>query len=263
MRSNFYGGDMSVEFTQKTLGFILAGGLGTRLRPYTLTLPKPMLPINERPILELLLLQMKYYGINDVVVSLGYLGDIVKAYCKFLSKKPDFPSQINFVDEDKPLGTCGPLSRLTNEMIADKENILVINGDILSDICFHSLLRHHTSTKAFLTVAIRQSIMKLPLGEVDVDVSGRIINFREKPEYKALDNLGIYVYSMEALSAIPTDTFYGADNMILDNLDKQITSYRQDGDYMWIDVGTHSEFEKVQLEFDQIMSNLKFLKDKK
>ena len=253
---------MSLEFGNKTLGFILAGGLGTRLRPYTLTLPKPMLPINERPILELLLLQMKYYGIDDVVVSLGYLGDIVKAYCQFLSTKSDFPSRLHFVDENTPLGTCGPLSRLSADMIADKENILVINGDIISDISFHSLLEHHFLNKAFMTVAIRQSVTKLPLGVVDVDGSGRITNFREKPEYKALDNLGIYVYSLEALSAIPAETFYGADRMILDNLDKKIVTYRQDGDYMWVDVGTHSEFEKVQQEFDQIKSQLKFLEDK-
>jgi|GEM_PF-284301 len=252
---------MHKKIHENTLGFILAGGLGTRLRPYTLTLPKPMLPINGRPILEILLLQMKYYGIDEVVVSLGYLGDIVKAYCQFLSNKPDYPSRIRFVDESTPLGTCGPLSRLDDETLKDIERVLVINGDILSDISFDLLLGKHISCDAFLTVAIRHSVTRLPLGIVEVDEQGRVRDFKEKPGFEALDNLGIYVYSRRAIARIPANTFYGADRMILDNLEEEIISYRQDGKYMWIDVGTHSEFEKAQTDFKNIRKSLTFLKE--
>ena len=248
-----------MKIEHRTLGFILAGGLGTRLRPYTLTLPKPMLTLNEKPILEILLLQMKYYGIDNVVVSLGYLGDIVRAYCQFLSSKPNFPSNIQFVDEEIPLGTCGPLSGLKTNMIKDIDQILVVNGDIISDICFKSLINKHIHEQAFLSVAVRKSITKLPLGIVEVDKNGRVTNFKEKPEFEALDNLGIYIYSKKALEAIPKNIFYGADKMILDNLHENIVSYLQDGEYIWIDVGTHAEFDRIQNEFDCIKPKLKFL----
>lgn len=263
MCTDFSGDEMQRSLSEKTLGFILAGGQGTRLRPYTLTLPKPMLTLNEQPILEILLLQMKYHGIDNVVVSLGYLGDIVKAYCQFLSTKSNFPSNIHFVEEDKPLGTCGPLSGLSEEIVAEIDQVIVINGDIISDICFTSLLEKHCSNQSFLTVAIRKSLTKLPLGVVEIDEQERVINFKEKPEFEALDNLGIYVYSKEALKKIPKNTFYGADKMILDNLDENIISYLQQGEYMWIDVGTHSEFDRVQSQFDTIKSKLNFLESDK
>ena len=168
---------------------ILAGGKGTRLLPYTLIFPKPMLPIGGFPILEIIVRQLIYFGYNKITISLGYMPEIIKSYFSNLKIPDDI--LINFVQESEPLGTAGPLSLLDHS----QEDVLVINGDVLSTLNFNDMLEFHKKNTSDLTLAVREVEYKLPLGVIEFDISNRITSFKEKPVFKHYDNLGIYIYN--------------------------------------------------------------------
>jgi NDP-sugar pyrophosphorylase family protein len=235
---------------------ILAGGKGTRLLPYTIVVPKPMLPIDGMPIVEIIARQLKHFGFGDVSISLGHLSGVIQFFLE--SKKGDagLPS-FSYFTEPKPLGTSGPLKAID----PSDEDFLVINGDILTSMNFRDLFNEHKVSGATLTISARKTIYTLPLGSLDIDSTGRILDFQEKPQLEFMDNIGVYIYSKRALDFIDRDEKLDVNVLTRRLLDagEKVAAFREDGPYFWIDIGTHADYEKANAEFSNIKDNFPFL----
>ena len=235
---------------------ILAGGKGTRLLPYTIVVPKPMLPIDGMPIVEIIARQLKYFGFDDVSVSLGHLSGVIQFFLE--SKKEDVGlPKFTFHTESAPLGTSGPVKSINPE----DEDFLVINGDILTSMNFSNLFEEHKASEASLTISARKTIYTLPLGSLEIDPNGFIVDFQEKPKLELIDNIGVYIYTKKALRYIQKDEKIDINILTRRLLDagEKVFAYRDDGPYFWIDIGTHADYEKANEEFSNIKSNFPFL----
>ncbi len=239
---------------------ILAGGKGTRLRPFTFAFPKPLLPVGEIPIIETIVRQLSFYGFKDIIISLGYLSDYIKIFFSDKSKIPEGVN-INYIKEDKPLGTSGPVGLLGSQM---DENILVINGDILSTINYSDMLQYHIDRNAVLTMAVGKKEVKVSLGVVDLDDNNQLLDFREKPTFVFNDNMGVYIYNKKALKYIPKNERLDLNHLALNLINDQqpVYGFRCDECYYWIDVGQHADYDKANEDFKKFRE--KFLpQDKK
>jgi NDP-sugar pyrophosphorylase family protein len=227
---------------------ILAGGKGTRLKPYTLVFPKPMLPVGGIPIIDTLIRQLSYFGFTDITISLGYMGGYVKMYFEDDSNKPEGVT-INYVNEDQPLGTSGPVALVDNL----EEDFLVINGDILSTFDYRKFFDFHKERKADLTIAVGVKEIKMNLGVVEFENGYRIKDFREKPTYTFYDNMGIYIYNRDILNFIEKNKRLDVNDLVLELLDKNrnVCGYISEEPYYWIDVGEHADYEKANEEFQK------------
>ena len=225
---------------------ILAGGKGTRLLPYTVVFPKPMLPLGGQPIIQIILTQLVKHGFTDIVISLGYLGDLIELY---LNEKRSEEANIRFVREQKPLGTAGALS-LVEDL---EEDFLVINGDILTSLDYRAMFDFHRERRAALTVAVGVKEVCMNLGILTLDGQDRVTRIEEKPTYRFNDNMGIYVYNRSTVSFLPqnerTDLNVLMETLIGKNL--PVFGYRSQDPYYWIDIGQHAEYEKANAEFER------------
>ncbi|MCY6483566.1 nucleotidyltransferase family protein [Clostridium aestuarii] len=218
--------------------FILAGGLGTRLRPLTEDVPKPMLRVGKKPILERIIEQFKEYGFKNFIISINYKGEIIEEYFK---DGKEFNVNIEYVRETKKLGTAGSI-----KLVEEKLNkpFIVINGDILTGVDFDSLLNHHVENKFDITVGSRNYEMKVPYGVMVTD-GLQIKSLEEKPVYKFYINSGVYVLSEDVVKYIPKNKEYNMTDLIeniIENNGKsgvyQITEY-------WSDIGQMEDFKRA------------------
>jgi NDP-sugar pyrophosphorylase family protein len=224
---------------------ILAGGKGTRLRPYTAVLPKPLMPIGDYPILEIILRQLEYYKFDDIIISTGYLHEIIRAYLepnKRIRKK-----NIRYCHEEIPLGTIAPLKLIENL----EDTFLVMNGDILTDLNYINLYNYHKNHKGLATIASYKRDAKIDFGVLEYDNNKKIKNFIEKPVYNFHVSMGIYVLNREILDAIPKEGPFGFDNLMHWFLreDKNAYSYPHDG--YWLDIGRPDDYEQSIDEFEK------------
>jgi NDP-sugar pyrophosphorylase family protein len=235
---------------------ILAGGKGTRLLPYTVVIPKPMLPIGEIPIIEIISRQLKFHGFNDVTVSLGHLSGVIEHFLETKVGIQGLP-HFDYFLEQSPLGTSGPIKAIS----PDEDNFFVVNGDILTTLDMSAMWSEHLEKEAALTVGIRKTEYKLPLGSITVDSNSRVTNFEEKPTVTYLDNIGAYVYSKRALSYMEPGERIDVNILIerLINGNEKVIAFRSDGPYFWIDIGTHADYEKANLEFTELRKSMPFL----
>lgn len=235
---------------------ILAGGKGTRLLPYTIVVPKPMLPIGEIPIIEIIARQLFYHGFTDVTISLGHLSSLIHTFLESKKNINGFPN-FSYVHESTPLGTSGPI-----KVINPKESdFLVINGDILTTLNLSDMFDTHVKEKACLTVGVRFTEYQLPLGSITVDQNSIITSFIEKPIVAHLDNIGAYVYSSRVLDFIKPNEKIDV-NILIERLIEQkekVLAFRSDGPYYWIDIGTHADYEKANLNFANLLSSMPYL----
>lgn len=250
---------MSGKENRRLRAVILAGGKGTRLLPYTIVVPKPMLPIGEIPIIEIISRQLKYFGFDKVTVSLGHLSGMIKLYLEGENGKEGLPV-FDFFEEETPLGTSGPIKAIQPV----EENILAINGDILSTLNMRDMFEKHLAANATLTIGVRLTNYQLPLGSIEVDQDSWVTSFQEKPTVTHLDNIGAYVYSKRALDFIEENERIDV-NILVDRLltaGEKVFAYRSDGPYFWIDIGTHADYEKANKEFQEIRNLMPFLQSK-
>lgn len=222
---------------------ILAGGKGTRLAPYTTVLPKPLMPVGDWPILEIVLRQLRHYGFRNIVISVGYLAELIRA---FLGDGSRWNMNIRYVIEDKPLGTIGPL-RLIDGL--DKP-FIVMNGDLLTDINYAELYNYHTQGEQEATVAVIEKKVQVSLGVLDTDSNNRLVGFREKPTHTYSASMGIYVYDPSIVEIVPRDIHYGFDNLMLDMLsqERMVRTYPFNG--LWLDIGRHEDYALASEMFD-------------
>ena len=226
---------------------ILAGGKGTRLKPFTLVYPKPLLPVGGKPIIDTIVRQLIYYGFKEIIVSAGYMGDMIKLYFDSIS---EFNSQanINVVLEDQELGTAGPISIIDGL----QENFMVINGDILTSMNFSNLMEFHNQKNSLMTMAVGKKKINLSLGIIELNKNDEITEFSEKPEFEFNDNMGIYVYNKKILNFMKEGNRIDVDSLvkILLEKNKEVYGYLSDASYYWIDIGQHADYEIANENFE-------------
>jgi NDP-mannose synthase len=223
---------------------VLAGGKGRRLMPYTTVLPKPLMPIGDYPILEVILRQLKHYGFNRVTISTGYLHELIHAY---LDSNRTLGLDIMYVHEDTPLGTIGPL-RLIEHL---DDTFLVMNGDILTDISYPDLIASHRKNKAIATVATYQRVVNIDFGVLEKDESRKVTAFREKPTYHFDVSMGVYVFSKKILEYVPEGEPFGFDQLMYALTAKKEAVYSYPHNGYWLDIGRPDDYARSIEEFEK------------
>jgi len=217
---------------------ILAGGQGARLRPYTTVLPKPLVPVGDRPILALIIDQLAAAGFKEVDLCVGYLGELIQTYFEqWPDRRKDFEMRYHW--EERPLGTAGAVRNVP----ASEESLLVMNGDILSTIDYADLMRFHAEQGAAMTIACHKKEVQLALGVIEHD-DHEVTGFVEKPLLDYDVSMGIYVYGPEAVELIHDERFDFPDLVhALLAAGRKVMTYNFDGP--WFDIGTPDEYERA------------------
>ena len=185
----------------QTKTVVLAGGRGTRLAPYTSVLPKPLMPVGEQSILELVVEQLEAAGVYDIHFCVGYLAHLVQAV---FDNRENGHVKITYVREQEALGTAAPL-RLVEGL---DSTFIVMNGDVLTTLDYRELVSHHREQENLITIATHKRSIKIDYGMLHLDVTSRVRGFEEKPEIVSPVSMGIYVMEPEVLEYIPEDTFF-------------------------------------------------------
>lgn len=229
--------------------FILAGGRGTRLKPYTVTLPKPLVPVGEHPILEIVIRQLKRVGCTRVTLAVNHMADLIMAY---FGDGERLGLEIRYSRETEPLGTVAPI-RLVEDL---PDDFLVMNGDILTDLDYGKFFDYHLASNTEFTVATFRREQKIDFGVIELNDQDRIAGFREKPTYQFDVSMGVYGFSKKVLGMVPTGRAYGFDELVHDMLQagRPIQAYRFAG--YWLDIGRPDDFEKANEDVGQLLGFL-------
>lgn len=219
---------------------IQAGGKGTRLRPYTLVLPKPMMPVGELPVIELLIRWLRRNGIRESILTTGYLGHLLRTFCGDGSR---WDMDIVYTEEPAPLGTVGALDLLRDQL---DDTFLVVNGDLVTDLSLRSLLHFHRGHGGPLTVGTVKKKVHVDMGVLDLDDQARLVEFREKPTLSYQVNMGLYCMEPSVLDLIPGGVPFGFDDLVFQMLDQglPVHAYHHDGE--WLDIGRPEDFQRAQ-----------------
>ncbi len=229
---------------------ILAGGKGTRLKPYTTVFPKPLMPIGETPILEVVLRQLKHFGFRKVTLSVNHLADLIKT---FFGEGEKLGLELSYCMEDKPLGTAGSLSLVEDVT----ENFLVMNGDLLTTMDYSAMMQYHIQSEARATIGAFPRDVKIDFGVLDVGPKGELVQFREKPSYKVLLSMGVNAFHRSVLEYIPKAQYLDIPTLMtnLKNAGKNVLTYQPECE--WLDIGRPDDYEKAVETFE--MSKAKYL----
>jgi NDP-sugar pyrophosphorylase family protein len=217
---------------------ILAGGKGTRLKPYTIALPKPLVPIGEKPILEIIIQRLIKNGFTHITLTVNHQADIIKA---FFGDGTKWGIKIDYSLEEKPLSTMGPLS-----LIKDlPENFLIMNGDVLSDIDFSNLMKEHIAKNSIFTISSFKREQRSDYGVLEIGDDKSLTGFKEKPVVVYDVSMGIYVANKRILEYIPYNKSYGFDQLMLDLIanDDPAKVIRHNG--YWLDIGRPEDYTKA------------------
>ncbi len=217
---------------------ILAGGKGTRLKPYTIVLPKPLVPIGELPILEIVLRQLKQQGFTHITIAVNHMAELIMAFFGDGSK---WGIKIDYSVEDKPLSTMGPL-----KLIKDlPENFLVMNGDILTDLKYSQFFDQHVKQNHLFSISSFTRKDKSEYGILETNEKNTLTAFKEKPESTFEVSMGIYALNRRVLEFIPEDTFFGFDHLMYALIDnkKEVAVVNHDG--IWLDIGRPIDFQNA------------------
>lgn len=233
---------------------ILAGGKGSRLAPYTKVIPKPLMPIGDMPILEVLLHQIRRAGVDEVILSVGHMASLLRA---FFQEGEHLGINIGYSYEEQPLGTAGPLTLLDGL----DQTFLVMNGDVLTTLNFSHLLQFHRESGALVTIAMHHRQVKIDLGVLQLGDKNLITGYVEKPTYDFHVSMGVYVFEPQALSYIPQAQYFDFPNLILKLLEdgQKVAGYPFDG--YWQDLGRPDDYEQAILDFETMRAQ--FLGDEK
>ncbi len=229
---------------------ILAGGLGTRLQPYTTFLPKPMLPLGEKPILEHLIDWTRKNGIKSIVLCVSYLRKTIEDY---FEEGKRFGVDIEYAISNKPLATAGQLK--TAEDFID-DTFVCIYGDSIFDFSLRNMMKQHNKKKAFVTMSLNEYKTNLPYGVIETSKTGKVLSWNEKPEIKANVNMGCYVMEPEIMSFIPKNKPYGMDDVIKKamNRKKLVSSFITKKGFT--DIGNKSSYKKAYQEYIQKLGKI-------
>jgi NDP-sugar pyrophosphorylase family protein len=228
---------------------ILAGGRGTRLRPYTISLPKPLMPVGDSPILEIIIRQLASHGFDHVTLAVNHQADILRAYFGDGSK---WGIHIDYSLEHKPLNTVGPLRLIKNL----PENFLVMNGDILTDLDFAEFFQRHEAENRLFTISAAQREQSIDYGVLTSSPDQSLVGFEEKPKIPYLVSMGIYCVNHKVIEAIPDNEPYGFDQLMIKFLkEKKIIKIMPHTGY-WLDIGRPDDYEKAIDDWPILSQNL-------
>jgi NDP-mannose synthase len=222
---------------------ILAGGKGTRLAPYTRIFPKPMLPIGDKAILEILIYQMRRAGGDEVVLTVGHLAGLMRA---FFQDGSQFGVNICYSYEDHPLGTAGPLAAISSL----DETFLVTNGDVLTTLDLRELYAFHKEHQAIATIASHHRQVRIDLGVIRTNGDHTIIGYQEKPVIDYSVSMGVYVFEPDVLAYIPKGEYLDFPDLvkILIADGKKVVAFPFNG--YWMDLGRPDDYEQANIDFE-------------
>ena len=231
---------------------LLAGGKGTRLRPYTVVLPKPLMPIGEYPILEVVVRQLVRSGFDRITMAVNHQAELIKA---FFGNGAKWGVSIDYSLEDEPLGTMGPL-RLIPDL---PDHFLVMNGDILTDLDFAAFYDEHAVADHLFTISSHRRQQVIDYGVLETDASQYLVGFREKPKTDYEVSMGIYMVSRAVLEFIPDGRQYGFDNLMSDLIEARKKVCVKSFDGYWLDIGRPDDYMQAIEQFGTMKA--KFLDD--
>jgi len=222
---------------------VLAGGKGARLAPYTTILPKPLMPIGDMPILEVMLLQMKDAGIEHVVLSVGHLSELLRA---FFRHGRQLGIKITYSYEQYPLGTAGPIALVDGL----NDTFLAANGDVLTTLNLRDLIQFHRQQKAMVTIAAHHRQSKVDLGVLQKDGDCRVTGYIEKPVYDFIVSMGIYVFEPTVLVYIKRGEYLDFPDLVKKLLEagEKVVEYEFDG--YWEDLGRPDDYARASKDFE-------------
>jgi NDP-sugar pyrophosphorylase family protein len=230
---------------------ILAGGRGTRLKPYTISLPKPLMPVGDKPILEIIVRQLAGHGINHITLAVNYHAELLRAY---FADGRKWNVHIDYSLEPEPLSTMGPL-----KLIPDLPNVfLVINGDILTDLNYAEFVRVHESEGALFTISAAARDQKIDYGVLEIDQNNFLQGFHEKPSIPYLVSMGIYCLDRRVLDWIPTSRPFGFDNLMIELLSQGQPVRVVPHNGYWSDIGRPDDYSKVIEDWPTLSKSLGF-----
>jgi NDP-sugar pyrophosphorylase family protein len=240
-RNGFHAAGANGNGRLGTRAVVLAGGLGTRLAPYTSVLPKPLMPVGDRSVLEVLVGQLEESGIKDITFCVGYLSHLIKAV---FDTRQNGHVKITYVQEEGARGTAGPL-RLVEDL---DDTFIVMNGDVLTTLDYAALLRHHKESDNALTIATHTRRINIDYGVVhvgDEQDSHRIVGYEEKPELTSTVSMGIYVLEPKVLDHVPDDAHFDFPDLVQELLraGERVGAYAFDG--VWFDIGRREDYEQA------------------
>lgn len=224
------------------MAVILAGGKGTRLRPFTITIPKPLLPIGDMPIIEAVLKQLAEYSFKRVTISLGHMQHLFSA---LIGDGSRWGLEIEYIVEDEPLGTAGSLKMIENP----EEHMLVMNGDVLTTLNFGQLMEKHVVSSSDATIAINRRKVKIDYGVIESRDGDLLDRYVEKPEIQYDVSMGINIISRKALQFIPDGKYFDMPQLMQAILEDggKVSLFRTD--CYWQDIGRFEDYEKASADF--------------
>jgi len=222
---------------------IMAGGKGTRLDPFTKVLPKPLIPIGDKPIIEIIIERFYKFGVRDFYITLNHKGRMIKAYFEDL----DLRYKITYIEEEKPLGTAGGLKYMQGKVI---DNIIVSNSDIIIREDYSEILKFHNKMKNDITLVASIKHYNIPYGICDIENGGTLLGIREKPDFSFLVNTGMYILNSKVIEIIPRNEFYHMTQLIHDvkNSSGKVGVYPV-SESSWTDIGELASYKKSLEEF--------------
>jgi NDP-sugar pyrophosphorylase family protein len=235
---------------------ILAGGKGTRLKPYTTVFPKPLMPIDDKPILEIVVRQLKSHGFDEAIVTVGHLAELIMTFFGDGSK---LGIKIKYSREDKPLGTAGGLGLIKKKEL--KETFLMMNGDVLTTLDFSDLVNYHKRNGAIATIALKKRDVKIDFGVVEIDDGNSIVGYKEKPEIDYLVSMGVYAFEPLVLEYIKPNEYLDFPDLIkkLISNGETVKGYVYDG--YWLDIGRPDDYERANREIGEIYGKLGWIRN--
>ncbi len=223
---------------------ILAGGKGVRLQPFTINFPKPLVPLDDIPVVEILIRRLLEFGLSDITLTLGHLAGLIRAY---FEHRQELSSQLTlrFLEEEKPTGTAGSLALVPGLT----DTFLVMNGDLLTDLDFDELVSFHRCEKAVLTIAVHRRTVKHDFGVLEIDGNHQVTGYFEKPEYHHDVSMGIYVYEPSVLRYIEPGKYLDFPELVLRlvRARERVCAWPYAG--LWLDIGRPFDYAQAQQLF--------------
>jgi NDP-sugar pyrophosphorylase family protein len=223
---------------------ILAGGRGSRLAPYTTILPKPLMPVGDKPILDIIIRQLKEQGITEITLAVGYLSELLMAY---FGNGERLGVSISYSHEEEPLGTAGPLGLITDL----RERFLVMNGDILCSLSINEMQKSHLASGALCTMAVHRREIPINLGVIDYDEKHRVKAYIEKPMHFFQASMGIYLFEPSIGNFIPKNQKLDLPDLVnkLIHEGEHVNCYPFNG--YWLDIGRPDDHAKANADIEE------------
>jgi NDP-sugar pyrophosphorylase family protein len=226
--------------------------VGARLRPYTTTIPKPLMPVGDRPILDVVLRQLKHHGFRDITIATGYLAELIEA---FVRDGREYGVKVDYFREREPLGTVGALSLISGL----DDPFLVMNGDVLTDLDFRALLDSHVASGAAATIATHTRDVQVSLGVLEFDDPSDpqlLTGYVEKPTMHYQASMGVYCFRPDAVEHIEPNVRLDFPDLVLRLIERGEQVRALPSEAYWMDIGRHDDYEQAQDEFDTLKKRL-------